>query len=87
MTENREPADVASESNYWTLSIHDLDSVLDLLKQRGDTIAVSKGSACLEYAHKLREAATIIREVRDSMLAANYDANRKGVGVSTGRAL
>jgi predicted RecB family endonuclease len=74
------PADIAAKSNYWTLSITDLDGIIDRLEARIDLL-VQTGGKPRDHGRRLREAASVIREVRDELLAENYDANRKGKGV------
>lgn len=74
------PAEVAAESNFWTLSIQDLDRLIDGLTARSDLLVQTEGK-CRDLGRRLRESLAIVREVRDVMLAENYDANRKGEGV------
>jgi len=76
-----QPSEVAAKSNYWTLSIVDLDGIIDRLEARIKTLVESHGTA-RERGQELREAATVIRGVRDRLLAENYDANRHGKGVT-----
>lgn len=71
---------VAAEQNFWTLSIEDLDHIIDQLEARISTLASTGGTAKL-MTTELRDALKTIRSVRDQMLAANYDANRKNQSV------
>lgn len=74
MAENREPGEIAIEPNFWTLSIRDLDQIIDGLESRADLLAQSKQD---RHAGCLREALAIVRGTRNRLLADNYDANRK----------
>lgn len=76
-----QPSEVAARSNFWTLSIVDLDETIDRLEARIETMVASDGTP-RERGRELREASAIIRRVRDRLLAENYDANRRGKGVT-----
>jgi len=68
-------ADLAIKQHFWTITIRDLDALIDKLQSKGDVLAESN---YMDHANKIRGALSLVRQVRDVMLAENYDANRRG---------
>lgn len=71
-------AERAIKQNYWTISIEDLDRIIDSLERRANTF----GGQYPRYGAQCREAEKIVVELRNELLAINYDANRQGKPVA-----
>lgn len=72
---NRDPgSDLdTSKGGYWALSIIDLDHIIDRIEGRAELFGEAKYP---KEAADLREIAKSVRQVRDGLLARNYDAQR-----------
>lgn len=68
------PAEMAVEPGYWTLTIKQLDRVLDQLSAVTQRLGESKHHA---EAAQARDGALQVRMLRDGLLARQYDANRR----------